>query len=112
MYVSVSSNLVEEPIFLCSSDPQNLVASFIGAMDGLVLQSKAEMELSIFDNESAMKVEWGCILEKLTERDNGREQTRKFELNENYFENENCASTRLLQIQKNRLFDLQESLNR
>ena len=30
--VSFSSNLVEEPIFLCNSDPHHLVASFIGAV--------------------------------------------------------------------------------
>ena len=30
--VSISSNLVEEPIFLCNSDPQHLVASFIGVL--------------------------------------------------------------------------------
>ena len=30
--VSISSNLVEEPIFLCNSDPHQLVASFIGAV--------------------------------------------------------------------------------
>ena len=31
--VSISSNLVEEPIFLCNSDPHNLVASFIGVLE-------------------------------------------------------------------------------
>ena len=31
--VSKSSNLVDEPNFLCNSDPHNLVASFIGALD-------------------------------------------------------------------------------
>ena len=30
--VSISSNLVEEPIFLCNSDPHHLVASFIGVL--------------------------------------------------------------------------------
>ena len=33
--VSISSNLVEEPIFLCNSDPHHLVASFIGALEYL-----------------------------------------------------------------------------
>ena len=31
--LSNSSNLVEEPIFLCNSDPHQLVASFIGALE-------------------------------------------------------------------------------
>ena len=39
--VSISSNLVKEPIFLCSSDPHHIVTSFIGALENLALQSKA-----------------------------------------------------------------------
>ena len=44
--VSISSNLVKEPIFLWNSDPQLLVISFIGAgaFDNLALQSKAIMK--------------------------------------------------------------------
>ena len=39
---SISSNLVEEPIFFCNSDPHHLVASFIGALENLASQSKAK----------------------------------------------------------------------
>ena len=42
--VSISSNLVEEPIFLCNSDPHHLVASFIGANEKLASQSKPKMK--------------------------------------------------------------------
>ena len=38
--VSISSNLVEEPIFICNSDPHHLFASFIGALENLASQSK------------------------------------------------------------------------
>ena len=34
--------LVEEPIFLCNSDPHHLVASFTGALENLASQSKAK----------------------------------------------------------------------
>ena len=40
--VSISSNLVEEPIFLCNSDPRHLVASIIGVLENLASQSKAK----------------------------------------------------------------------
>ena len=40
--VSVSSNLVEEPIFLCNSDPRHRVAFFIGALEKSASQSKAK----------------------------------------------------------------------
>ena len=33
--VSISSNLANEPIFLCNSDPHHLVESFIGALENL-----------------------------------------------------------------------------
>ena len=33
--VSISSNLIPKPIFLCNSDPRHLVSSFISAHEGL-----------------------------------------------------------------------------
>ena len=38
--VSISSNLLKEPIFLGNSDPHHLVTSFIGAIENLALQSE------------------------------------------------------------------------
>ena len=43
--VSNSSNLVEEPIFLYNYDPHHLVSSFIGTLEGLAFQSKAQVKL-------------------------------------------------------------------
>ena len=40
--VFIFSNLVEEPIFLCNSDPHHLVASFIGVLENLASQSKSK----------------------------------------------------------------------
>ena len=37
--VSISSNLLKEPIFLCNSDPHHLVTSFVSALENLALQS-------------------------------------------------------------------------
>ena len=42
--VSISSNLVEEPLFLCNFDPHHPVASFIGTLESLASQSKAKMK--------------------------------------------------------------------
>ena len=39
--VSISSKLVEGPIFLYDSDPHHLVSSFLGTLEGLASQSKA-----------------------------------------------------------------------
>ena len=59
--VSISSNLVEEPIFLCNSDPHHVVTSFIGALENLALQSKAIMKNLFFDIETTMKIKLGII---------------------------------------------------
>ena len=54
--VSVSSNLIPEPLFLCNSDPRYLVSSFVSALEGLATQSKAQMKLGFFEKETAIKV--------------------------------------------------------
>ena len=53
--VSISSNLVEEPIFLCNSEPHHLVATFIGAPENLAPQSKAKIKNFFLDIETAKK---------------------------------------------------------
>ena len=64
--VSISSNLEEEPIFLCNSDPYHLVASFIGVLKNLASQSKAKMKNLFLDMETTINIKLGSILEKLT----------------------------------------------
>ena len=109
--VSISSNLVEEPIFLCNSDPHHLVASCIRALENLASQSKAKMKNLFLDIETTKKIKLGSILEKLTQRHNRRGSAR-FDMSQDDCDNESCASTQFLQIQKNQLIDLQESLER
>ena len=57
--------------------------------------------------ETTINIKLGRILEKLTRRHNRREQADLDDC-----DNEICASTQFLQIQKNQLIDLQESLER
>ena len=63
--LSICSNLVEEPICLCNSDPHHFVASFIGALEKLVPQSKA----LILDIGTTINI-LGNILENFTRRHN------------------------------------------
>ena len=93
--VSICSNLVEEPIFLCNSDPHHLVASFIGVLENLASQSKAKMKNLFLDIETTIKIKLGSILEKLTQRHNRREQADLDDC-----DNDTCASTQFLQTQK------------
>ena len=109
--VSISSNLIAKPIFLCNSNPRDLVESFIDAVDGLATQSKAQMKLKCLEKETAIKSKLTRTLESLNER-RCRNQ-RVFEFDDHCFEDDNeekDASTQFLQMQKNQLIELQEHL--
>ena len=111
--VSISSNLIAKPIFLCNSNPRDLVESFIDAVEGLATQSKAQMKLKLLEIETAIKSKLSRTLECLNER-RCRNQ-RRFELEDHCFEDDNeekDASTQVLQMQKNQLIELQEHLER
>ena len=97
--VSISSNLVEEPIFICNSDPHHLAASFIGALENLASHSKAKMKNLFPGIKTSKKIKLGSILEKFTQRHNRRESAR-FDMRQDDCDNEICASSQILQIQK------------
>ena len=66
--LSNSSNLVEEPIFLCNSDPHHLVASFIEVLEKIASQSKSKKKNLFPDIEATIKNKLGSILGKPTQR--------------------------------------------
>ena len=102
---------MEEPFFLCNSDPHYLVASFIGALESLASQNKAKKENLFLDMETTVKIKVGSTLEKLTQRHNRRESAR-FDMSQDDCDKETCASTQFLQIQENQIIDSRESLER
>ena len=111
--VSISSNLIAKAIFLCNSNPRDLVESFIDAVEGLATQSKAQMKLIFLEIETAIKSKLTRTLESLNER-RCRNQ-RVFGFEDHCFEDDNeekDASTQFLQMQKNQLIELQEHLER
>ena len=101
--VSISSNNVNEPIFSSNSDPHRLLASFMGSVRSLALQSKTEMKLLFVGLRLKKNNKLGSILEILNQRHNLREQASLDDC-----DNERCASTQFPQIQKNQLVDLQD----
>ena len=101
------------PIFLCNSNPRDLVETFLDAVEGLATQSKAQMKLKFLEVETAIKSKLTRTLESLNER-RCRNQ-RVFEFEDQSFEDDNeakDASTQFLQKQKNQLIELQEHLDR
>ena len=110
--VSISSDLIAKPIFLCNSNPRDLV-EFVDAVESLATQSKTQMKLKFLEIKTAIKSKLTRTLESLNER-RCRNQ-RVFEFEDHCFEDDNekkDASTQFLQMQKNQLIELQEHLER
>ena len=99
--VSVWSNQIREPIFLCNSDPRHLVSSFIGALEGLATQSEAQKKGGFFEVETAIKIKLSSILNNSTKDTAKENESEKKEL-----------STQSFRMQKNQLIDLQEHFER
>ena len=105
--VSISSNLIPEPIFLYNANPRHLISSFITALEGLATQSKAQMKFNFIEVETAIKIKLCAILEQLNQRRNRAERVSNFAddciVEE---EQEKDLSTQFLQMQKNQLIHL------
>ena len=111
--VSISSNLMSEPIFLWNYNPGDLVESSVDAFEGLDTQSKAQMKMKFLEVQTAIKNKLTRTLESLNERRCRKQHV--FEFEDQCFADDNeekDASTHFLQMQKNQLNDLQEHLDR
>ena len=110
--VSISSNLIEEPVFLCDNDPKNLIVSFVEALEELANKSKTEMQTKFASIQEIINSRVKAIFEKLNER-KGRTNPA-FDFEDECIEEEEEAdmSTQFLQMQKNQLLDLQQHFER
>ncbi|XP_075263345.1 uncharacterized protein LOC142354893, partial [Convolutriloba macropyga] len=106
--VSISSNLIEEPVFLCDKDPKNLIVSFVEALEEFANKSKTEMQTKFASIQEIIESRVKAIFEKLNER-KGRTNPA-FDFEDECIEEEEEAdmSTQFLQMQKNQLLDLQQ----
>ena len=111
MSVSISSNLIEQPIFLSKSNPEALVESFIDALDGYATQSKAQMKLSFLDIETSVKSKLNQITSAPNQRGCRKEPILDFE-NECIEEEEQEVSIQFLKTQTNHDIKLQSHLER
>ena len=107
--VSISSNLIQEPILFCNANPHHLISSFITALEGLATQSKAQMKLNFIEVETSIKTKLCAVLEQLKQR---RNRVSKFVDDCIVEEEEKDLPTQFLQMQKNQLIDLQEHFER
>ena len=105
---STSSNLIPEPIFLRNANPHHLISSFITALEGSAIQSKAQMKLNFLEVETAIKIKLCAIMEQLNQRRNRAERVSNFVDDCVVEEEEDDLSRQFLQMQRNQIIDLQE----
>ena len=111
--VSISSDLIAEPLFRYNSNPRDLVELLIDAVEGLATKSKAQKKLKFLEQETAIKSRPTRTLEYFIER--CFRNQRVFEFEDHCFEDDSekkDASKKFLQMQKNQLIELQEHLER
>ena len=81
-------------------------------MEGLALQSKAQMKRLFLDIETTIKIKLGRILEKLSQRHKRREHAR-FDMCQDNCDKEIFASAQFYSYRyKKQIFEIQESLER
>ena len=101
------------PIFLCHSNPRNLVDSLFDAVEGLATQSNTQMKLNFLEVERTIKSKLNRALESVNDR-RCRNQ-RIFDCMDHFFEDDNemkGAPTQFLQMHKNQFVEPQEHLER
>ena len=111
--VSISSNLIDEPIFLYNKDPQNLIIDFVSKLKLLAEKSKLEMRTKFQYIEVVFNEIMKKIFDQLNERGKNY-SSNKFEYEAECIEDSEEAdmSTQFLRIQKNQVIDLKQHLER
>ena len=111
--VFISSNLIDEPIFLYNKDPKKLIIDFVSKVELLGEKKKLETKTKIQDIEVAVNERMKKIFDWLNERDKNF-SSKQFEYKDECIEDSEEAdmSTQFLPIQKNQLIDLKQHLER
>ena len=63
--VSVSSNLLDEPVFLCEKDPNHLIISFAAQLEKLAAKKKADVRPKLLAVEAEIKHRLSYIFSRL-----------------------------------------------
>ena len=110
--VSISSNLIDEPVFVCDKDPKALIISFVEAIEDLAIKSKTEMRTNFSSIEAIIRAQVSAIWESLNKRKD--KNASAFECQDERVEEDDEAdmSTQFLQMHKNQLLDLPQHFER
>ena len=110
--LSISSNLIDEPVFLCDKDPKTLLISFVEAIEDLANKSETEMWTKFSSIEAIIRARVNAIGENLIKRKDQNASTFECEDERTEEDDEADMCTQFLQMQKNQLLDLQQHFER
>ena len=102
--VSFSSNLLDEPVFLCEKDPNRLIISFVAQLEILSTKNKADLRPKFLAVETEIKTRLSDISSRL-------QIVSETQPNISSETEDNNVSKSFLQIQQKQLFDLQRHFN-
>ena len=110
--ISISCNLIDEPVCLCDKDPKAFIISFVEAIEDLANKSKTEMRTKFSSIQAIIRARVNAICENLNERKDQNAST--FECEDECTEEDDEAdmSTQFLQMQKNQPLALQQHFER
>ena len=63
--VSISSNLLDEPVFLCENDPNCLIISFVAQLETLAAKNKADLKPKFLAVEAEIKTRLSDVSSRL-----------------------------------------------
>ena len=102
--VSITSNLLKEPIFICNTEPHSLVSAFVNSVESLAEKNKLEMNLKFHDIATRLKEKLERVLSaintKTRQLSNGNEPKERLVDVADDDEDEMSVSTQLLLIKK------------
>ena len=98
--VSIFSNLLKEPIFLCEEDPNRLIISFVAQLETLAAKNKADMRPKLLAVEAEIKTRLSDISSRL-------QVVSETQPNISNKTEDSNASENFLRFQQKQLLDLQ-----
>ena len=102
--VSISSNLLKEPTFLCEKDPNRLIISFVAQLETLSAKNKADLRPKFLEVEAEIETRLSNISSRL-------EIISESQLENTIKAEGSNASKKFLRYQQKQLLDLQCHFN-
>ena len=102
--VSISSNFLNEPVFLCEKDPNRLIISFVSQLEILAAKNKADLRPKFLAVEAEIKTRLSDISSRL-------QIVSETQPNISSETEDSIVSKSFLQIQQKQLLDLQRHFN-